>query len=280
MLGRTVYAYLHKQHGTVWGTSRRSDNFLDFNIESVETSLRTIFKKIGKIDYVTNCIGLLQSYQTRDRKPSKWDYLNINSILPHQLGSLASKYDYRLVHISTNAVFPGDARVDESSGPHPENIYGMSKFLGEPDGTDSIRSLTIRSSFVGCDPDEKKGLIELVRQGGKIPGFINQKFSGCTTLQFAQWLDETIRRDRFDKLRKKTSVLHFVPIKGLTKYKLLIEISKLVTSKRKLTITPAKSSEATQQIFTSRYAKDMKMEDFVLPLNQALKQVLEFEENL
>lgn len=274
MLGRVVHAYLKKEIESVWGTSRKRGHFFHFGLNDPENDLRAIEKKIGKIDFVINCIGLIQSYHRKGMEPAKEDYITINSLLPHKLDALASEYGFRLIHVSTNAVFPMNIRANESTSPHPESIYGMSKFLGEPE---SKHSLTIRTSFVGCDPMEKKGLVELVRKGKEVSGFTNQKFLGCTTLQFACFIYEIIISNRFKKLREISPVFHFFPIQGISKYRLLSEISKLLS---RGIVKPATASQRITQSLVTKFEKELILSEYDEPLRTALQEMFEFEKEI
>lgn len=275
MLGRVVYTSLKGRLNTVWGTSRQHDKFFYLDAQASEKWLTRIERKVGKIDYVVNCIGLLQSYHPKGREPDREEFLSVNTWLPLRLEALASSLDFNLLHVSTNAVLPMKGKVDELTKPQPETVYGMTKFLGEPV---SHNCLTLRSSFIGLDPVEKKGLMELVLQGGKIQGFTNQKFSGCTTLQFARFVLDIITQQRFSTLRRLSSVLHFNPIQTMSKFRLLTAINKAIDGKA--TIIPAESALSSRQLFVTRFDKQLKLSQYREPLSQAFKEVLEFEQRI
>ncbi len=275
MLGRVVYGYLNKKTDTVWGTSRKRDKYLFFDALESEKSFKAIFKKLHSVDYVINCIGLLQSYHTKGQEPSKIDYIQVNSLLPLRLNQLASEYHFKLIHVSTNAVFAMNAKVDESTEPAPESVYGMSKLLGEPEGSNC---LTVRSSFIGLDPHEKKGLMELVFKGGEVAGFTNQMFSGCTTLQFSRFVGDIISKRKFVGLRKLSSVIHFVPLGPISKYKLLLEVSKLTS--KKVVVAPKKSPTPVSQLFSSKFDKELRMSQYAQLPKTALLETVVFEEEM
>ncbi len=138
---------------------------------------------------VINCIGMVpQNGQFNDIDK----VYATNALLPHRLQAECQECGVRLIHISTDCVFSGDAGEDytEKHVPDPTDVYGKSKLLGE---IDARNALTIRTSLIGPEPRHKRGLLEwFLAQHGEVPGYANAFFSGLTTLELAKVLRDHI----------------------------------------------------------------------------------------
>ncbi len=220
MLGRTLYRYLgtSKNINCIGSVKNASDNFLSFDALKISRWDR-LLKNTVKFDFVINCIAILKSYPDK-RKCSDKDYLSINTKLPLFLEKRSLTDKFRLIHISTDSVFSKESSsCDEASPTHPSDIYDISKLLGEVTGNNS---LTIRTSIIGYDPQHKKGLIEkILNSRGSIKGYINQKWSGATTLQTAKFIKWIIEKNGYNKVICKTHLFHYAPLGPTNKYDLV-----------------------------------------------------------
>jgi len=230
-------------------------------------SLKKIMDQAGNIDFIINCVGTLKS------NPSK-DY-SINYILPNHLEKLQKKYKFKLINISTDDVFnPFSGEVNEICSPSPNNPYAKSKIRGE---VSSNFSINIRTSIIGFDPEGKKGLIEFLKKNKKVNGYIDQIWSGCTTLQFARLCDYLMNNNNFTKLRRKTNVAHFTPLGPITKYELLKKISKTLMLKTRF--VKYKSNEKIDRILTSIYFDKKFLQRYTTEIDQALTDLQKFEKS-
>ncbi|MEU5835658.1 dTDP-4-dehydrorhamnose reductase [Streptomyces diacarni] len=92
-------------------------------------ALRAVFAE-HRPDVVLNCAA----YTAVDGAETDWARaLRVNAEGPRRLAEACAVHGARLVHVSTNAVFPGDARApyDEDHPPAPGTAYGRSKLAGE-----------------------------------------------------------------------------------------------------------------------------------------------------
>jgi dTDP-4-dehydrorhamnose reductase len=272
MVGREVFKYLTLVTDlNVWGTSRnktgRTGKLLFFDARTYDKDLKKILITVENIDYIINCIGIL------NEKTPLSELIYSNSLFPHLLEEIAAKLKSKLIHISTDAVFsPLCGTVTEFALPSPIDNYGMSKKLGETIGKNA---LTIRSSFIGLDPLNHKGLLEQILSAKReFPGYTNQLWTGCTTLQFAQFCKYLMTTGSFIKVRKQTNIVHFAPLGPLSKYKLVKTFSLAATPK--LVIKRTKG-EKRKRILTSHYFDLLKMNQYTSSIDEDIKELLDFE---
>lgn len=215
MLGSAVYGVLSQQHELVLlsrdedklklldeaygGVSKHSfvrfdvaelyqDYFDGFSKLHQSPRFKKIVESIGKIDGVINAVGVIKPYSTKDPAMT----LFINGAFPH---ILSAQYGPKLIQITTDCAFSGlqDAPYTETSPKSPNDLYGLSKALGEP----SDRSLVLRTSIIGPELHSNVSLIEWFKQqdGKTIKGFTNHFWNGITTKQFGK-ICHTIISDR------------------------------------------------------------------------------------
>jgi len=137
---------------------------------------------------VINAIGVVkQRAEANDAIQS----LEINALLPHRLAVLCEAAGARLIHFSTDCVFSGRrGKYRETDVPDAEDLYGRTKYLGEPGGR---HCLTLRTSFIGRELTRKTGLLEwFLAQRGTIRGYTKAVFSGFTTLEMTRIIKKVL----------------------------------------------------------------------------------------
>ncbi len=136
-------------------------------------------KEVGEVDGVVNAVGVIKPYSTKDPAMT----LFINGAFPH---ILAAHYGPKLIQITTDCAYSGleGAPYTEASPKSPNDLYGLSKALGEP----ADRSLVLRTSIIGPELHSNVSLIEWFKQqdGKTIKGFTNHFWNGITTKQFGK----------------------------------------------------------------------------------------------
>ena len=266
MLGHTVFNYL-KIHHTVWGTTKNSvteSHLLKFDAYNYN-DLNNLYKKVKKIDYIINCIGALP----RDTN-EKMTF--INAQFPNKLATIAEKNNSYLIHVSSDAVFsPLSNDVYENDSPFPIDEYGKSKLQGEPKSTNAF---SIRTSLLGLDPYKHKGLLEYALQEKRLTGFMNQVWSGSTTLQFAHLCHQIIKNNAFEQMRQKSSIFHFAPLTDYTKHDIIKTLQELIKNDAMLVM--GEGEQITRSLKTN-YQELLKINQFTQNLKRALYELLLFE---
>lgn len=159
-----------------------SDLYKDFSSGAYHVfgpKTKNLIKHIGKVDAVINCAGIIKPYVMKNPLQTFF----INGGLPWILSSI---YKEKLIQITTDCVFNGieGAPYSEKSLKTPNDLYGLSKSLGEPDEN----SLVLRTSIIGPEIGSSVSLLEWFRsqENREVRGFVNQFWNGITTKQFAK----------------------------------------------------------------------------------------------
>ena len=141
-------------------------------------------------EVVINCIGVVKQ---RVDEVGPVETIRTNALFPHQLAEICGRRRARLIHVSTDCVFSGrGGGYTETDMADPEDVYGRSKLLGEPDGTGV---LTIRTSMIGRELRSSNGLLEwALSQSGEVRGFTAARFTGPTAPVLADAIADLIER--------------------------------------------------------------------------------------
>lgn len=268
MAGRAIYKYLNNLHPLkVFGTSRtdlNEKNVFHFDVKK-KNEIKFENLKNKNYKYFINCIGALRENSDND------DMNLINSSFPLALENYCKKNKIKLIHISTDAVFSnGTETANEKSKPSPSDYYGQSKLKGEV-----VNGINIRTSILGFDPIGNKGLFERVlkNKDREIIGFINQLWSGSTTLQLAQFIKWLISDNNFDELFYKTNIIHFAPLEKTTKYEIIKTISKLLSGNRVI-----KGEGMSQnKILKTLYLEKINLKRYTKSLEKAFEELIKFD---
>lgn len=212
MAGHMAALYLQEQGHEVTGfVKKKNEMFPCIEGNVLDTGLVRRILQDSDYDFVINCIGILN--KAVDAKLAEGIY--INSVLPHLLEECVEDRKTRVIHISSDCVFSGNAgHYQENSHPDAESYYGRTKALGELNG--GGKNLTLRTSIVG--PELKNDGIGLfhwfMNQTGFVNGFTEVIWSGVTTLELAKAIDSAMEQ-------KLTGLYHLVNNKDISKYELL-----------------------------------------------------------
>lgn len=224
MLGHMAYRVLREAgtievHGTHLGDM--NDPYY-FDVGSGLRNLHNICTRSSGYNYFINCIGMLAGKITLDDPMSIRKAIQLNTLFPHELSSLAKELKTKVIHISTDGVFTGNAEYYNEDAMHDcSDLYGITKSLGE---VVDDHFLNLRCSIIGPSPFEKGGLLEWFLgqpDGAIVSGYTNHIWHGVSTYQFGKLCLKIIEEDYFGKLREESSVFHFAPNKPITKYELL-----------------------------------------------------------
>jgi dTDP-4-dehydrorhamnose reductase len=200
---------------------------LRFDTEEGLEGIQTLLNRTGRFDYLINCVGVTSmAIDERDVESVRRAHA-VNGRFPHELATAAAEVGGRVIHVSTDGVFPVDAgSCFEDTPTKPPDVYGETKAAGE---LSEAHTITLRCSIVGPDPIGQRGLLEwLLSQpdGAEVSGYSNYLWNGVTTLQFAELCRDIVLRDGFEQIRAASAIHHFCPNPQVSKYDLLARFAK------------------------------------------------------
>jgi len=221
MLGsQCIEFFSNKSNIELSCTCRKKNNFIKnlediYNIKVYENVDVLDFLSVEQViikekpDLVINCAGAIKQ---KDIGVNAVDAININGLFPHQLASLASKFKFKLILVSTDCVFNGHRGGYMENDPSDcHDIYGKSKYIGEI--KDNTNVLTIRTSIIGIEYDSHLSLLSwFLSQNNQIKGFKKAIYSGVPTTYLANFIYENFN----------LSGLYHLSSQPISKYDLLI----------------------------------------------------------
>ena len=209
-----VYGTIKRKKKKIFFRNNSNKIFSNIKIEN-EKNIIEIIKKI-KPSIIINCAAIVKKYINLY---SAKKILMINSKFPKHLEYLSSKYKFKLIQISSDCVFDGSAgNYSENDIPNPNDLYGLSKYLGE---VYSAQCITLRTSVIGPELNKSQGLFEwFMKQKGTINGFKNFIFTGLTSHELAKIVVNKVLKIN------KNGIIH-IASKAIDKYSLLKKIQKV-----------------------------------------------------
>jgi len=194
MLGNYIFKLLSLEYPNIIGINRKDIDILNINYEELDIFLNK--KNINENDVIINAIGIIP--QSLTKNPEQYFiYYKINSIFPLWLALLSKKYNFNVIHATTDCVFNGDKGNYIENDIHTEtNDYGRSKSLGE-----NNELTIIRTSIIGEEIYNKKSLLEWIisNKNNTINGYTNHYWNGITCYQFAKIVKEIIEKKLYWK---------------------------------------------------------------------------------
>ena len=241
MAGHIVKVYLEQSKCDVYYTTRDKQDSNDKHFCFDATNVADIVNILNKIspDYVVNCIGILNAAAEENKSMA----VCVNSLFPHFLDEQSQKFDYKLIHISTDCVFSGEkGGYIESDFPDAQSFYGRTKALGE---VNNQASVTIRTSIIGPETRETRiGLLDwFLKQSGDIKGYTKSFWTGVTTLQLAKFILDITKNDI-------SGLVHLVNKEKISKYHLLLLFKKYF--EKDINISPSGDYVSDKSLINTR----------------------------
>ena len=202
-------AYQDQEYLNLFDVSRTIENVDAYNFESVEAAINRC-----KPDVVVNAVGIVKQLPIAQDPIS---CLTINSLFPHKAQAVCESIGARFIHISTDCVFSGKkGNYSEDDYTDPEDLYGMSKLVGE---VTSGTALTLRTSIIGREIAKMShmGLIEwfLSNNNQTVNGFTKAIYTGFPTIVLAELIASVIQD------HTSLTGLYHVSAEPINKYELL-----------------------------------------------------------
>ena len=278
LVGNTVFRFLNQKR-LVIGTSRRSSSkFIHYQIGCDSSKVDSLLENLKPNALVINCSAILDKVKS-GTDGSQVEAIMVNSLFPNMLAMSCQKMGLRMLHISTNAVFGSGAEIfSEDNKACPNTIYGLTKLLGE---VKSGPAITMRTSLIGPSLGASKhGIWNWIKQAKKnevLGGYVNQIWSGVTTLQIAAMSEVLLDSEVFEGILREGAVHHLCPNDPISKFELATKIARSI--RPDVTIEPVHSELSGGPILTSN--KDA-VNHLMKPASwdQRIKEVIDWVTNI
>lgn len=213
MLGSMCYKKMKEQGVNVEVLNDR------FNIENFSDYKQKISE--SSADIIVNCIGKIPQ-----KESSVNSYLVTNCFIPKLLSEIDNKI---VVHASTDCVFkPIDAKKTSLSSTDADDLYGMSKSIGDSilNGRDNVYIL--RGSIIGTTKgNTSKGLMDwfLNQEENEVEGYEHHEWNGLTTLSWYEFFYSYFLKT--EKYKTLSHITHLGSNGPISKHDLLVLIKKV-----------------------------------------------------
>jgi dTDP-4-dehydrorhamnose reductase len=251
MFGHVAVAALQREYAVVATARRAMLGCIAYDADEPDDALAAVARRARPQALIVNAIATTAAQMTA--AGSKERAYQVNAAFPHRLARVAAEQNQRVVHISTDAVFPPDCGgVSEDAPIAPQGDYGRSKAEGELAGE---HCLTIRCSIIGPPaPQRHSGLWAWIAdqaRGATVSGYVNQIWAGLTTQQLAEVCVALVDRDRFASVRAAGAVHHLAPNPVISKFELARALAAVL--RPDLTVQPVEATQAVSRVLTSRH---------------------------
>ena len=243
MLGHMVSYYFKNKNKNVIPCSRSKTNikFIDEFLVKIPNYTKVEISNLinnHRPCAIINCVG------ATDTKKDQLFFESINAELPKILQNIInSKNDgSQLIQISTNGVFSGSkGNYTESDIPDSIDVYSKSKLKGE---VLEAPHLTIRTSIIGPEIKNKKGLLEwFLSQKNEVKGYNEVLWNGITTLECAIFIDWAIENKLSGLIHLFSEIISKYELLNIIKEVYKIKIKILPDDKIKLNQTLASNNK-------------------------------------
>ena len=188
MLGRAVVAEVRQRGGEALGPSRAEADVTD---RDTLVALAREFRP----EVVINCAAFTRVDDCESREDHA---MAVNGEGARNAAAAAADVGARLIHLSTDYVFDGQARTPyrEDAPPNPQSAYGRSKLAGERAVAGYQEALIVRVSwlFGPGGPSFPATMVRLMQEGQRTLRVVDDQVGGPTyTLFLARALCDLFR---------------------------------------------------------------------------------------
>jgi len=238
-----------------------SDLYKDYNciftdIDTLDITnivdLKSFFNKC-KIEYIINCAAYTYVDKAEiDRNNAE----KVNILAVANLAKMASNYQSKFIHISTDYVFDGASCTPykETNSVNPQSVYGLTKLNGEIEAQRYINSVIIRTSWLYSSFGNN--FVKTILKQGKDKNEVNVVFDQVGTPTYAEDLAsvifEIINQSNENSGNFKPGIYHYSNEGVCSWYDFAIEIFKNANINCK--INPVESSEFKSNVKRPSYS--------------------------
>lgn len=262
MLGQMVNSFFNKNAYEITCFDKRFD----------ENSIVEYINELNNFEnsIVINCVGKI-----KQKTNVAYDLFLSNSILPLEL-SRSLKSGHLLIHPSTDCVFDGNtAKPYLVADKHTaDDIYGISKSMGELAISHRPNSLILRVSIIGPDAKSSKGLLSWFLNNpvhSHLQGYTNHFWNGITTLEWCEKLLFFLNDKKVLDGLLERKIIQLGMKEIYSKYDILVLFNKIFN--KKISITPYNAERTINRCLEAEIIS-MSLEEQLNKLNIYMKENL------
>ena len=173
-----------------------SNNIIELDI-SDKRSVELIVRDF-KPDIIINCAAMTAVDLCESKQDKAYQ---INALGPKYLAMAAEELDAKMIHISTDYVFNGQAKEAyvETDSPDPINVYGRTKLAGEKLVIDNCKkSLVIRTAWLyGQGKNFASTMMRLAKEGKDIKVVDDQHGTPTSARELAKAIMFLMERESY-----------------------------------------------------------------------------------
>ncbi len=200
--------------------------YTDYNTVDI-TDIVSLNRAVDKHnpEWIVNCAA----YTAVDKAEEDIDNaFLINHIGTKNLGTISEQKDIRLIHVSTDYVFNGEATepYHEDQETNPVTVYGRSKLAGEQELEDNSNAIIIRTSWLYSSFGNNfvKTMIRLAKDKPELSVVNDQKGTPTYAADLADAIMQIISKCSIDQTIFTPGVYHYSNLGKCTWYDFAKEI--------------------------------------------------------
>lgn len=204
-------------------------------------SVESLCEGLKGADIVVNCAAYTNVEAAEDNAE---EAMSVNRDGVRNIATICSKRGIKLIHISTDFVFGGDAERRtpylESDTPAPINVYGRTKAEGEREAMKAPEAIILRTSWLYAPWGKNflNTILARAKEGAELRVVNDQRGTPTSALGLAEAIVAIIESGAW---RTMTGIYHYSDQGECTWYDFAREI--LHKAKIDANITPCKSSD-------------------------------------
>lgn len=219
-LGGHLEKKLKELNKEVFTTGFNTKEYVDFRLDiQNENAVIDCINKV-KPNYIINCAANV-NIDFLEKNPNIAYSVNVEGT--KNIVKVSKKFNIRLIHISTDAVFDGDqGSYVEEDNTNPINTYGKSKVLGEKYVRDNLDNyVIIRTNIFGIDPNGRdfvSNIIKKLKAKKEIIGFNDIIFTPLEVSNLSEMIYEIAIKDY-------CGIIHLSSDISISKYQFIITVA-------------------------------------------------------
>jgi dTDP-4-dehydrorhamnose reductase len=272
-LGGHLEKKLKELNKEVFTTGFKTKEHVDFRLDiQNENAVIDCINKV-KPNYIINCAANV-NIDFLEKNPNIAYSVNVEGT--KNIVKVSKKFNIRLIHISTDAVFDGERGLYvEEDNTNPINTYGKSKLLGEKYVRENLNNyVIIRTNIFGIDPNGRdfiSNIIKNLKNKKSMIGFDDIIYSPLEISNLVEMIIEILKINY-------CGIIHLSSDIPISKYQFILEVADVF----KLDKTLVKKGTSEEIKFIAKRPKNLTLcndkakkilKTQIIPLKESLKKI-------